>query len=121
MLLSWFNLWGVVDGTNPHLGAIDLVSQVAWMSRDFKSHSKLIIHCGDHQIQLIISLKTSQQIWAKLKSTYEHKHNASQVGIHECIFSFSLSESQSVTKFLEEWQGALHEAVVARLVILESL
>jgi hypothetical protein len=61
-------------------------------------------------------LKTSQHIWAKFKSTYEHEHNTSQVGIHKCIFSFFLFESQSTTKFLEEWQGALDEVVVARLV-----
>jgi len=111
----------MVDGIDPHLVATDLIFQVAWKSRDLKARSNLNLHCGDHQIQLIISLKTFQQIWAKLKSTYEHKHNASQVGIHKQIFYLSLSKSQSLIEFLEEWQGALDEAIVARLVILESL
>jgi hypothetical protein len=111
----------MVDGTDLHLGAIDIVFQVVWKSKDLKACSNLIFHFGDHQIQLIISLKTFQQIWAKLKSTYEHKHNASQVGIHKHIFFLFLSKSQSLTEFLEEWQGALDEVIVARLVILESL
>lgn len=69
----------MVERTDLHLGAIDLVFQVARKCRDLKACSNLILHCGDHQIQLIICLKTIQQIWAKFKSTYEHKHNASQV------------------------------------------
>jgi hypothetical protein len=111
----------MVDGIDPHLGAINLVFQVAWKSRDLKVRSNFILHCGYHQIQLIISLETFQQIWAKLKSTYKHKHNASQVGIHKHIFCLSLSKSQSLIEFLEEWQGALDEAIVARFIILESL
>jgi hypothetical protein len=92
----------MVDGADLHLGATNLVFQVAWKSRDSKARFNLSLHCGDHQIQLIISLKTFQQIWAKLKSTYEHKHNVSQVGIHKDIFSLPLSKSQSMTEFLEE-------------------
>jgi hypothetical protein len=65
-------------------------------------------------------LKTFQQIWAKLKSTYEHKDNASQVGIQR-IFSLSLSESQLMIKFLEKWHNALDEVVVIGLVIPRAL
>jgi hypothetical protein len=77
MVLSQSDLWGVVNGTNIDPWTTNLVAQVAWKFRDLKTRFDLILHCGDHQIQLIKSLKTFQQIWAKLKSTYEHKDSAS--------------------------------------------
>jgi hypothetical protein len=81
MFLNRYDLWGVVNGIDIDPRTTDLVTQVAWKFRDLKTYSDLIFHYGDHQIQLI---------WAKLKSTYEHKDSASQVGIHKSIFSFSI-------------------------------
>jgi hypothetical protein len=86
MFLNQFDLWGVVNGTDIDPWITDLVVQVAWKFRDLKTCFDLIFHRGDYQIQLIKSLKTFQQIWAKLKSTYEHKYNAFDIGIHKRIF-----------------------------------
>jgi hypothetical protein len=114
----------VVDGTNLHPKATDLVSQVAWKSRDLKAHFNLILHCGDCQIQLIISLKTSQKIGPNLNQPMNTNITLSKLGsisAYIYIYIYLFFESQSMTEFLEEWQGALDEAVVARLVIPEAL
>jgi hypothetical protein len=62
MLLSQFDLCGVVDGTNLNLRAANLIIQVAWKSRDLKAYLNLVFHYGGHQIQLTKALKTSQEI-----------------------------------------------------------
>ncbi len=114
----------MVDGTNLHPKATDLVSQVAWKSRDLKAHFNLILHCGDCQIQLIISLKTSQKIGPNLNQPMNTNITLSKLGsisAYIYIYIYLFFESQSMTEFLEEWQGALDEAVVARLVIPEAL
>jgi predicted DNA-binding protein YlxM (UPF0122 family) len=73
MFLSKFDFWGVVNGLTL-TRIIDLVAQVAWKSKNLKTCFDLIFHYENSHIQLIRSLKESQEILAKLKSTCGHKY-----------------------------------------------
>jgi hypothetical protein len=47
-----------------------------------KARTNIILHCGNQQTAWIHLLKTSKEIWDKLKGTYEHSNKGSQVVVH---------------------------------------
>jgi hypothetical protein len=71
MLFSWFELWTVVDENDPNPRIANVASQATWKLKDSKACFDLILHCSDQQIQLVGTLKTSKEVWDKLKATYE--------------------------------------------------
>ncbi len=94
--------------------------QTTWKLKNYKTRFELIFHCGDWQIQLVRTLQTSKEVWDKLKATYEQSSMVAQTTIHKRLVSLSLSKSQLVNEFFEEWENILNGIAIVGLTFIES-
>jgi len=60
-------------------------------------------------------LKTSKEIWDKLKATYECCNKVLKLSCFKKLFNLTMSDGQIVPKNLEDFQGALDKVVVVGL------
>lgn len=77
MLLIRSELWSVVDGTEAVPPSSDVVGLAAWQLKDAKARSHILLHCGEKQLISLHTLKTSKEIWARIKQLYEKSNKAS--------------------------------------------
>jgi hypothetical protein len=95
MLLNRFELWTMVDKNDPNPRIANVALQATWKLKDSKACFDLILHYSDQQIQLVITLKVSKEVWEKLKATYEqssmqHKQQFTKDLCHFLYQSFNL-------------------------------
>jgi hypothetical protein len=76
-----------------------------------KARTYIILHCGNQQTAWIHLLKTSKEIWDKLKATYECCNKVLKL----LYFKKSMSDGQIVPKLLEDFQGALDKVAIVGL------
>lgn len=110
MLLIRSELWSVVDGSEASPVESDVADLTAWKLKDSKARSDILLHCGEKQIITLRPLKTSKEIWDRLKQLYEKSNKASQVDVHKRLCHMSMTPTQDVPRFLENSQATLQEA-----------
>jgi len=76
-----------------------------------KARTYIILHCGNQQTAWIHLLKTSKEIWDKLKATYECCNKVLKL----LYLKKSMSDGQIVPKLLEDFQGALDKVAIVGL------
>jgi hypothetical protein len=101
MILLDKDLWLVVDGTNVRPSTTN--GQSAWDRRDQRARASLITNLKDNQMHLVISAKTSMQVWDKLATIFETKDITSNVFPTICFYSKKMSETESVEKHLSSF------------------
>lgn len=112
LLLIRSELCGIVDGSDAVPAASDVVSLTAWKLRDAKARSELLLHCSEKQLISLHSIKTSRQVWDRLKQFYEKSIKALQVNLHKQLCRLTMSNSDNAITFLESWQSLFHEAEI---------
>jgi len=113
LLLIRSEIWGVVDGSDEAPPASDVAGLTAWKLRDAKARSELLLHCSEKQLLSLYSLKTSKQVWDRLKQLYGQSNKASKVNLHKQLCRLTMSDSDDTMSFLETWQSLLREAEIA--------
>lgn len=121
MLLICSELWSVVDGTEPIPTSSDAAGLTAWQLKDSKARSDILLHCGlGQQLIALRPLKTSKEVWDRLKQTYEKSNKASQVQLHKQLCHMIMSDNEDVVAFLESWQALLQEAAISSCIFSEA-
>ncbi len=118
MLLIRVEFWTMVNQSELDPSSVDVTLQTTWKLKNYKTHFDLIFHCGDRQIQLVRTLQTSKEVWDKLKATYEQSSMVAQKTIHKRLVSLSLSKSQLVHEFFEEWENTLNGIAIVGLTFI---
>ncbi len=108
-----------MDKTDPSPGMGDHVVLKAWTSRDDSTQSDLTLHCTDVQEQMVDQLKTSKEVWDKLETAYMHYDQNTQFAILKRLMTIKLQEGNSITEFIEEFQGALDKVVASGLIMTD--
>jgi len=101
MLLIRSELWSVVDGTEATPASSNVASLEAWQLKDAKARSDILLHYGEKQLISLRPLKTSKEIWARIKQLYEKSNKASQVNLHKKQCHMTMSDTDDVINFLE--------------------
>lgn len=107
MLLIRSELWSVVDGSEPSPPSSNVADLTVWQLKDSKARSDILLHCGEKQLISLRPLKTSKDVWERIKQLYERSNKASQVYLHKQLCHMTMSESDDVISFLETWQSTL--------------
>lgn len=113
MLLIRSELWSVVDGSEPSPPSSNVADLTVWQLKDSKARSDILLHCGEKQLISLRPLKTSKDVWERIKQLYERSNKASQVYLHKQLCHMTMSESDDVISFLETWQSTLQEAAIS--------
>ncbi len=77
------------------------------------------MNISDRQVQCVRTLKTSKEIWDKLKATYQQIDVATQLTSYTKLIEVPMAENANVIEFLDEFQCLVDDAAVADLDILE--
>ncbi|MCO5599430.1 hypothetical protein L7F22_053534 [Adiantum nelumboides] len=117
LLLKRAALWDIVSGTTPKPAAND----ADWLAKDLQAQSKLMLHLGDRQVQMVRRCQSSPEIWAFLRSTYHHEDLITRVTALKKILLAVLTEYQDISKFLDDWRTLLDNALLSGLLLDDSL
>jgi len=115
-LLVRANLFSFVDDNEIDLGT-NLALQDAWKNKDVQAQCELIMNNGDREVQCVKTLKTSKEIWDKLKATYQQIDVAIQVTSYTKLIEIHMAENTNVIEFLNEFQCLVDDVVVTDLDI----
>ncbi|MCO5594326.1 hypothetical protein L7F22_048356 [Adiantum nelumboides] len=110
-------LWDIVSGTTPKPAAND----ADWLAKDLQAQSKLMLHLGDRQVQMVRRCQSSPEIWAFLCSTYHHKDLITRVTALKKLLLAVLTKHQDISKFLDDWRTLLDNALLSGLLLDDSL
>ncbi|MCO5560059.1 hypothetical protein L7F22_013665 [Adiantum nelumboides] len=122
LLLQRAQLWDVViEGAKNAPPTTDAEGLACWQQKDLAAQMKIIVHLGDHQVQLVRALSTSNAVWKLLRSSYEHTDLITQVTLLKRLVNSTMNEGQSATQFIDEWQKILDDGAIASLAIPENL
>jgi len=56
-----------VDGKEIAPPPSDAIGLIAWQLKDAKAHADILLHCGDKQLISLRTLKTSKEVWDRIK------------------------------------------------------
>jgi len=85
------------------LASSDVAGLVVWQLKDSKARFDILLHCGKRQFILLCLFKTSKAIWDRIKQIYEKSNKASQVNLHQRLCRMTMSKSEDVITFSENW------------------
>ncbi|MCO5601917.1 hypothetical protein L7F22_056043 [Adiantum nelumboides] len=117
LLLKQVALWDIVSGTTPKPAADD----ADWLAKDLQAQSKLMLHLGDRQVQMVRCCQSSPKIWAFLRSTYHHEDLITRVTALKKLLLAVLTKHQDISKFLDDWRTLLDDALLSGLLLDDSL
>lgn len=87
MFLCKSDNFNVVKGTDPNLGTWDQTTFKVWTLKDDRARFDLIFQCGDVQIQMVCQLKAFKEVWEKLKMTYVHSNQTTQLVVQKKLMT----------------------------------
>ncbi len=87
MFLCKSDNFNVVKGTDPNLGTWDQTTFKAWTLKDDRARFDLTFQCGDVQIQMVCQLKAFKEVWEKLKMTYMHSNQTTQLVVQKKLMT----------------------------------
>ena len=120
IILQKYDLLDIANGKTqcPDESSHALVANVAaWKTRDLNARLELLTNMEDAIKLSLRALNTSNEIWERLKQSYEHKDVASQIANLKKLMNTSCSEDQEIPQYVESWRLLMDETLLSGVAL----
>ena len=109
ILFLWNDVLTIVDGTLPKPSNMDEVAQKTWLQKDKLARTYILFCISYRQLEMLHRLKTSNEMWSKLKAIYDHIDRSTKRLIKRKFSNLKLKEGESISFYLEKIYSLLDQ------------